>query len=68
MLQFPLEKRHHKLGQENGLMWIHRKCRLFTEDRLKKYAAVIFLNTTGNMLNNYQEADLNDIYSQVVVM
>ncbi|RYE16168.1 MAG: ThuA domain-containing protein, partial [Sphingobacteriales bacterium] len=30
---------------------------LFTEDVLKKYSAVIFLNTTGDVLNNYQEAD-----------
>jgi cytochrome c len=29
----------------------------FQEDSLKKYAAVIFLNTTGDLLNNYQEAD-----------
>ncbi len=31
--------------------------RFFTEDSLKKYAAVIFLNTTGDVLNNYQQAD-----------
>ncbi|HEY8735140.1 MAG TPA: ThuA domain-containing protein, partial [Puia sp.] len=30
---------------------------LIQEDSLKKYAAVIFLNTTGDLLNNYQEAD-----------
>ncbi|PUZ27629.1 Glucose/arabinose dehydrogenase, beta-propeller fold [Chitinophaga costaii] len=30
----------------------------FTEDSLQHYAAVIFLNTTGDVLNNYQEADL----------
>src|SRR5216683_342549 len=29
----------------------------FQDDSLKKYAAVIFLNTTGDLLNNYQEAD-----------
>ncbi|HVY73856.1 MAG TPA: ThuA domain-containing protein, partial [Puia sp.] len=29
----------------------------FTEDSLSRYAAVIFLNTTGDLLNNYQEAD-----------
>ena len=28
------------------------------EDSLKKYAAVVFLSTTGDVLNNYQEADL----------
>ncbi|RVU02135.1 c-type cytochrome [Mucilaginibacter limnophilus] len=29
----------------------------FSEDTLKQYSAVIFLNTTGDVLNNYQEAD-----------
>lgn len=29
----------------------------FTEDSLKRYAAVVFLNTTGNILNSYQQAD-----------
>jgi cytochrome c len=29
----------------------------FNEDSLKQYAAVIFLNTTGNVLNNIQQAD-----------
>ncbi len=29
----------------------------FTEDTLKKYSAVVFLSTTGDLLNNYQEAD-----------
>ena len=27
------------------------------EDTLKKYSAVIFLSTTGDILNHYQEAD-----------
>ncbi|MHA4811686.1 ThuA domain-containing protein [Flavitalea flava] len=47
-----------KLGVENNFDvdttsdagWIQ-------EDTLQKYAAVVFLNTTGNLLNNYQEAD-----------
>src|SRR5687768_12388765 len=30
----------------------------FQEDSLKKYAAVIFLSTTGNVLDHYQEAEL----------
>ena len=30
---------------------------LFQEDSLKKYSAVIFLNTTGRLLNHYQRAD-----------
>ncbi|MEM1319761.1 MAG: ThuA domain-containing protein [Bacteroidota bacterium] len=29
----------------------------FTEDSLRQYAAVIFLNTTGDVLNNIQQAD-----------
>lgn len=29
----------------------------FREDSLSKYAAVVFLNTTGDLLNNYEEAD-----------
>jgi len=29
----------------------------FTEENLKQYSAVIFLSTTGDVLNNYQEAD-----------
>ena len=29
---------------------------VFTEDNLQKYAAVVFLNTTGNVLNTSQEA------------
>jgi glucose/arabinose dehydrogenase/cytochrome c551/c552/type 1 glutamine amidotransferase len=30
---------------------------LFTEDTLKKYSAVIFVSTTGDVLDQYQEAD-----------
>ncbi|NIG52945.1 ThuA domain-containing protein [Chitinophaga sp. Cy-1792] len=29
----------------------------FNEDTLAQYSAVVFLNTTGDVLNNYQEAD-----------
>jgi type 1 glutamine amidotransferase len=29
----------------------------FTEETLQQYAAVVFLSTTGNVLNHYQEAD-----------
>jgi type 1 glutamine amidotransferase len=31
---------------------------VFTEENLKKYAAVVFLSTTGNVLNTYQETAL----------
>jgi cytochrome c len=47
-----------KLAQENGFeVDTTENADYFTEDSLKNYSAVIFLNTTGNMLNGYQEAD-----------
>ena len=47
-----------KLGHENGLdVDTTEDARYFTEDSLKNYSAVIFLNTTMDVLNNYQEAD-----------
>ncbi len=47
-----------KLGQENGfLVDTTENADYFTEDSLKNYAAVIFLSTTGDVLNHYQEAD-----------
>jgi len=47
-----------KLGQENGFdVDTTENADYITEDSLKNYAAVIFLHTTGNVLNNYQEAD-----------
>lgn len=30
---------------------------MFTEEQLKAYAAVVFLNTSGDVLNNWQQAD-----------
>lgn len=30
---------------------------IFTEDKLKNYAAVVFFNTSGDVLNNWQQAD-----------
>jgi type 1 glutamine amidotransferase len=45
-----------KLGKENGfLVDTTEDENYFTEDSLKKYAAVIFLNTTGNVLNSPQQ-------------
>ncbi len=39
-----------------GLMWTQPSdATYFNEDSLKKYAAVIFLSTTGNVLDNRQE-------------
>jgi cytochrome c len=47
-----------KLGKENGFeVDTTENAANFTEDTLQKYAAVIFLNTTGDVLDNYQEAD-----------
>ena len=50
-----------KLGAENGFdVDTTTNAEYFTEDSLKKYAAVIFLNnadTSGSLLNNYQEAE-----------
>lgn len=46
-----------KLGQENGFdVDTTENAGMFNEDSLKKYAAVIFLNTTGDVLNYRQEA------------
>jgi cytochrome c len=47
-----------KLGQANGFdVDTTENADYISEDSLKNYSAVIFLHTTGNMLNNYQEAD-----------
>lgn len=47
-----------KLGEEHGfLVDTTSNADTFTEENLEKYSAVIFLNTTGDLLNNYQEAD-----------
>ena len=46
-----------KLGKENGFgVDLTDDSLFFTEDNLKKYAAVIFLNTTGNILDYKEEA------------
>jgi len=46
-----------KLGSENGFQVDTTKnADLFTEKNLGQYAAVIFLSTTGDVLNNNQEA------------
>lgn len=45
-----------KLGLENGFdVDTTENAAYFNEDSLSKYATVIFLNTTGNVLNNTQE-------------
>src|ERR1700730_4809941 len=43
-------KNNFEVDTTSSAAWIQ-------EDTLKKYAAVIFLNTTGDLLDNYQEAD-----------
>jgi len=46
-----------KLGKENGFdVDTTENADMFNEDSLKKYAAVIFLSTTGNVLDYKQEA------------
>jgi cytochrome c len=48
-----------KLGLENNfLVDSTSDASKITESNLKKYSAVVFLHTTGYMLNNYQQADL----------
>lgn len=45
-----------KLGLENNFdVDTTEDATAFTEDNLKRYAAIIFLNTTGDVLNNQQE-------------
>jgi glucose/arabinose dehydrogenase/cytochrome c551/c552 len=47
-----------KLGLENGFQVdTTTNSELFNEENLKQYAAVIWLSTTGEVLNHYQEAD-----------
>ena len=55
-----IEKGHaaiQKLGKENGFtVTISEDPKLFTDEVLKKYAAVVFLSTTGDVLDANQEA------------
>src|SRR5258705_11976050 len=44
-------------GQNNFRADTTSNAEWFVEDTLKKYAAVVFLNTTGDLLNNDQEAE-----------
>src|SRR5690606_27473812 len=47
-----------KLGSENGFeVDTTTQADMFTEENLAQYSAVIFLSTTGDVLNTYQEAD-----------
>ncbi|MEP7143448.1 MAG: ThuA domain-containing protein [Ferruginibacter sp.] len=46
-----------KLGDQNNFdVDTTSDASMFVEDSLKKYAAIVFLSTTGDVLNNYQEA------------
>ncbi len=48
-----------KLGLENGFVTdTTEDATRFNDDTLKKYAAVVFLNTTGNVLDNREEIAL----------
>ena len=47
----------YQLGTEHGFaVDTTKNAELFTEENLKQYSAVIFLSTTGNILDHYQEA------------
>ena len=47
-----------KLGSQNNFdVDTTSNAEWFTDDSLKKYAAVVFLSTTGDVFNNYQEAE-----------
>jgi cytochrome c len=47
-----------KLGEENGFsVDTTTNSALINEENLQQYAAVIWLSTTGDVLNHYQEAD-----------
>lgn len=47
-----------KLGAENSFaVDTTTDAGVFTEENLQEYAAVIFLNTTGDVLNHYQETE-----------
>lgn len=47
-----------QLGKENGFaVDTTEDASLFTSSNLKKYKAVVFLNTTGDVLNNEQQND-----------
>ena len=46
-----------KLGSQNNFdVDTTTDASMFEEDTLKKYAAIVFLSTTGDVLNNFQEA------------
>ncbi len=48
-----------KLGQENAFaVDATEDAAVFTENRLKRYRAVVFLNTTGDVLDEGQQAEL----------
>lgn len=47
------------LGMENGFdVDTTTSANMFTEEHLQNYSAVIFLNTTGDVLNNRQETEM----------
>lgn len=46
-----------KLGQQNGFtVDTTENANVFNEDNLQRYGAIIFLNTTGDILNNEQQS------------
>lgn len=46
-----------KLGAENGFaVDTTKNGEMFTDENLKQYSTIVFLSTTGNVLDHYQEA------------
>ena len=58
-----------KLGVEKGYKVTHTEnARYFVEDSLKQYGTVIFLNTTGDLLNEPQQSEFERYIQAGVVM
>ena len=55
-----------KIGKEkNFVVDTTENAALFTSDLLKKYAAVVFLNTTGDVLDNQQQTAFENYIKEV---
>ncbi len=59
----------NKLGAENNFdVDTTSNANMFTDSILKKYSAIIFLNTTGDVLNYSRKLLLKDIFSPVAAL
>ncbi|HMP29840.1 MAG TPA: ThuA domain-containing protein [Saprospiraceae bacterium] len=57
------------MSKEKGFdVYFTEESSYFNEQNLKKYKVVIFLNTTGDVLNKEQEHALKDLFKLVVDM